>query len=127
MKNLFLIGFLFGFAGAASAQSPAPVHAPTINLEKTPKYPKKIKHTGPVILDARGAFDFATGHIENSVLVRWQDYDAVDEFRKGLLDLDTDLLARKLRISGISPDRQVIVVGKGKLGHGEEGRVAWML
>jgi thiosulfate/3-mercaptopyruvate sulfurtransferase len=40
---------------------------------------------------------------------------------------DPDSIVRRLALKGLSPEKPVIVVGEGLKGHGEEGRVAWML
>jgi len=131
--NLWRVFFIFCFSllwqlsVCADPVILPPVHAPTINLEKTPKYPKKKKASGPVLLDARPTFDFAMGHVKNSMLIRWQDYAQTEEPHKGSLDPDLDFLARKLRVLGISPERDVIVIGNGSKGRAEEGRIAWML
>jgi 3-mercaptopyruvate sulfurtransferase SseA len=106
----------------------APIaRAVTINLEKTKKTMPVKKSILPIILDARPAFAYATSHIPTSVNIRWKDYAQTDAAHLGNLDPDVDLLARKLRINGITPQVPVIVLGSGPSGDGAEGRVAWML
>ena len=97
-----------------------------LNLEKEPAKIKKkpelaSKFSGPVLLDTRPAFEYSTGHYEKSVPIRWEDYAQTESPHKGALDPDSDLLARKLRVLGVMPGREVIVLGKGSQGNGEEG------
>jgi len=70
-----------------------------------------------VIVDARTAFDYSLAHIPSSVHIQWQD----------LRSSDLRALGRRLALKGIDRSSQVLVVGNGKLGRGEEGRVAWTL
>jgi thiosulfate/3-mercaptopyruvate sulfurtransferase len=123
---LFLIMFQ-SWAGSAIAL--------TIELDKPPKISKeaqklkapKPNYSGPVILDTRGAFEYNMGHLRGAQAIRWEDYSQTEYPHKGSLDPDLAMLARKLRVLGISPTREVIVLGKGEKGWGEEGRIAWML
>ena len=82
---------------------------------------------GPVYLDARPPFEYALGHLPNATLIRWQDYSQTQDPHRGALDPDLSLLARKLRFLGINPKRDVIILGEGTKGKGEEGRIGWML
>jgi len=122
----FFLFLYFLQPGGAEDVTPRP-HAPTINLEKTPVYPKTTKKNGPVILDARAPFDYALGHLPGAISIRWQDFSQIQEPHRGGLDPDLNLLSRKLRYLGIDPDREVVVLGAGTIGKGEEGRIAWML
>lgn len=81
----------------------------------------------PVILDVRSPMDFGVGHVPGAVNVQWQDFARSEEGQRGLLPADLFGVARRLALYGISPERPVIVIGWGPMGHGEEGRVAWML
>src|SRR3954469_24444214 len=113
-------------ANAELKPKPTPPHTIEIPLEKPPHYEKKIiKHEGPAILDARETFEFSMGHIREAQPIRWEDYSQNEDPHKGALDLDAKLLARKLRLLGVEPSREVIVLGKGASGHGEEGRIGW--
>jgi thiosulfate/3-mercaptopyruvate sulfurtransferase len=129
MISIFILFFALNLARAGELiVPPVPtIQSPAIPLEKAPVYPKKAKYMGPVLLDARPQFDYALGHLPGAVSIRWQDYSQTQEPHKGGLDPDLNLLSRKLRYLGINPEREVIVLGTGKTGQGEEGRIAWML
>lgn len=99
-----------------------------IKLQKEPKPVKqKLDWTKPAVLDARGSFAYATSHAENTYLARWEDFSLSEESRKGVLDSNFGGAASKLRVLGVHPDREIIVLGQGTKGWGEEGRIAWML
>jgi thiosulfate/3-mercaptopyruvate sulfurtransferase len=123
-----IFALLFFLSLAYGEPTPEPVHAPTIYFEKTPPPPQKTpKPNLPVLLDSRPAFEYAVGHFPNSISIRWQDYSQTQDPHKGALDPDLNLLSRKLRYLGVSPDKEVIVLGSGAKGQGEDGRIAWML
>jgi thiosulfate/3-mercaptopyruvate sulfurtransferase len=129
MNFIFLIGLFLSFFNLYGDEIKVPVvHGPTIYIEKTPPQPQKIpRSTGPILLDARPSFDFAMGHLPQAMNIRSEDYSQTEAAHKGALDPDLDLLSRKLSYLGISPKRDVIVMGGGLKGHGEEGRIGWML
>lgn len=87
----------------------------------------KIMAAKPVILDARSPFEFNLSHVPGAVNVRWEDFSQTDTGRRGLLQTDYFSLARRLSLIGIDPDSKIVVLGKGGLGAGEEGRIAWTL
>ncbi len=78
-----------------------------------------------VVLDARPLFAFSAGHLPVAQPVRWDFFG--QESNRGLLRKDTVGIARELARLGVAPDRHIIVVGLGRGGLGEEGRIAWML
>lgn len=88
---------------------------------------QQILNENPVILDARAPFDFNMAHVPQSVNVRWEDFSQADPHSRGLLDADLFGLARRLSLIGIDPKTSVLILGKGKQGLGEEGRIAWTL
>lgn len=122
--RFFLLCVVFSSALSFSPR----VSALTINLEKTKNTAKKPpSFKTPVILDVRKSFDYSMNHAEGALPINWEDYAQTEDPHKGSLDPDFSLLARRLRVFGIFPGRQVIVYGKGENGGGEEGRIAWML
>lgn len=78
-----------------------------------------------VILDTRPLFAYSSGHLPIAQPIRWDFYGHPQN--PGLLRGDLHGIARELSRVGVAPDRHVLVVGLGKGGLGEEGRVAWML
>lgn len=88
---------------------------------------KNLLKAEAVILDARPAFEFNLSHAPNSVNVRWEDFSQANPMSRGVLEPDHFALARRLALIGVSPETRVIVLGKGKQGAGEEGRIAWTL
>jgi thiosulfate/3-mercaptopyruvate sulfurtransferase len=97
-----------------------PIMGEAFSLEQIRKYQ-------PVILDARSTFDFNLAHVPGAINVHWEDFSQQDPGSRGLLQNDLTALARRLALIGISPDTKVLVLGKGKQGAGEEGRIAWTL
>ena len=85
--------------------------------------PVIVEHT--VVIDARPPFEFALSHLNGSVNLRWEDFAQRTKPFRGLLDRDYFSLASRLATYGISPQTQVVVVGRGLRGEGEEGRLAW--
>ena len=81
----------------------------------------------PVILDVRPAFEFNLAHAPGAINVRWEDFSQSNPKSRGLLQSDLFALARRLSLVGVSPETKVLVLGKGRLGAGEEGRIAWTL
>jgi thiosulfate/3-mercaptopyruvate sulfurtransferase len=128
MRHLPICFVILVFGISVLSDTNGVVHATTIYLEKTPPQPpKKPKSSGPILLDARPAFDYAMGHLPKAQSIRWQDYSQTQDPHKGALDPDYGLLSRKLRFLGVSPEKAVVVLGSGEKGQGEEGRIAWML
>ncbi len=107
-------------------------HIPTKVVSQEPVIPgtmtaEKIMAENPVILDARSPFEFNLAHVPGSINVRWEDFAQQDPRYRGLLQTDLFAIARRLSLIGIDLDSKVVVLGKGKQGNGEEGRVAWTL
>jgi thiosulfate/3-mercaptopyruvate sulfurtransferase len=100
---------------AKESPSPMPLSSEIVVSEKT------------IILDARAPFDFALAHLNGSLNVRPEDFNQQEDALAGLLEKDLFFHARRLARMGISLDSEIVVVGKGVLGRGEEGRVAWTL
>lgn len=103
--------------------SNAPISIPLTKTEKA----KKNSRQEIVVLDARPFFEYSVSHAEKAQPIKWEDYSQNESPNHGLLEPDLNLIARKLRAYGISPESEVVILGKGKSGYGEEGRIAWML
>ncbi|HEX7673649.1 MAG TPA: rhodanese-like domain-containing protein [Bdellovibrio sp.] len=88
---------------------------------------EKIMADNPVILDVRSPFEYNLAHVPGSINVRWEDFSEQSPEYRGLLLSDLWNVARRLSLIGIDPDTKVVVLGKGRQGNGEEGRIAWTL
>jgi thiosulfate/3-mercaptopyruvate sulfurtransferase len=80
-----------------------------------------------VIADARPPFDFSMARVPRSVAINWADYSEAEGSKRGWPQKDLFAAARRLARLGIAPGSKVVVLGNGKEGQGEEGRVAWLL
>jgi thiosulfate/3-mercaptopyruvate sulfurtransferase len=80
-----------------------------------------------VVIDARRPFDFATSRIPRSLSMQWSDFTQPMPAQRGVLQADLFQVARRLARAGVDLDAPVVVVGYGRAGSGEEGRIAWML
>jgi thiosulfate/3-mercaptopyruvate sulfurtransferase len=125
MKYLNLL-FLFMFIACA----PKPTKTGTDNavqpLKNLGKNAAKIE-AATAILDVRPPFEFNLSHIPGSINVAWEDFSRQSPEYRGLLVKDLHPLSRRLALIGIDPQTPVLIVGKGLLGGGEEGRLAWTL
>jgi thiosulfate/3-mercaptopyruvate sulfurtransferase len=88
------------------------------------KKPLKIDES-VVVVDVRSLFEYSLAHLPNSISIQWDDFSRPGALNKGLLSLDLNKEARRLAAKGISPEKKIIIVGKGLKGNGEEGRLAW--
>lgn len=80
-----------------------------------------------VIADARPSFDYSMARVPRSISINWADYSEPEPNQRGWPQKDLFAAARRLARLGIAPDSKVVVLGQGKEGLGEEGRVAWFL
>jgi thiosulfate/3-mercaptopyruvate sulfurtransferase len=78
------------------------------------------------VLDTRGWWAFARGHLPGAVRIDWEDYRE-GRGRTGRLPVQLDALAERLALLGVDDTRPVLVYGDAADGWGEEGRIAWML
>ncbi|HEY8271821.1 MAG TPA: rhodanese-like domain-containing protein [Pseudobdellovibrionaceae bacterium] len=126
MKHLILGVFFSVFFLASCAPKPTKVTSENPIIARKEAQKSKIT-ADTVILDVRAPFEFNLSHIPSSVNVAWEDFARRAPDGRGLLQKDLHPLARRLALIGIDPKTPVLVVGKGLLGKGEEGRVAWTL
>lgn len=106
-----------GINDASQTQAQVPIEEPIVINERT------------VIIDARPAFEYSMAHIPRAINLKWSDFTEPEPepMSRGVLQRDTFAIARRLARLGLTPDSQVVVVGEGTAGQGEEGRLAWML
>jgi thiosulfate/3-mercaptopyruvate sulfurtransferase len=123
---LFLTGFLF-----SCQTSPTKVFSETLPPDKlfgsSEESLKKFLSQKPVVLDAREPLDFSVSHPPGAISVQWREFSQTGGAERGWLLEDDFAAARRLSLWGIDPETPVLVVGYGPKGHGEEGRIAWML
>ncbi|MBX2994813.1 MAG: hypothetical protein KF681_08320 [Bdellovibrionaceae bacterium] len=120
---LFLVaGFL-----VAGCQTP-----PTKTFESKDNFTKKeesvrasVISDKTLLVDARPPFAYALSHASGAVSIQWTDFIEKDAPLEGYLEKDLFFHARRLARLGIGPDTEVLVLGSGRAGNGEEGRLAW--
>ncbi|MBS1969566.1 MAG: ABC transporter ATP-binding protein [Bdellovibrionales bacterium] len=119
----YLLAFLF-LVSCAPKPTKVTSETPVVSRKEV----QKAKVTAnTVILDVRAPMDFNLSHIPGSVNVAWEDFSRRAPDYRGLIEKDLHPIARRLALIGIDPQTPVLIVGKGQLGKGEEGRVAWTL
>lgn len=123
MRLLVLI--VFGLYLAGCAQSPTKVYDQRPVKEVIKNEIAITEET--IFIDARAPFDYTTSHFQGALPLRYEEMSQQEKPFLGLLDLDLFAITRRLARMGIAPDSQIVVVGKGLQGQGEEGRVAWTL
>ena len=91
---------------------------------------------GATVLDARGKLlpfpRLGRDPFPGAIAVDWRAFSAPapapdDRSVRGRLHPEDRILTEKLQTLGISHEIPVVVVGAGKRGWGEEGRIVWML
>ncbi len=78
-----------------------------------------------VILDARPLFEYELGHVTGSYHFPW--FWLAESQLQPTLPKDLEAVSRRMAIMGLDRNTPVVVVGNGRLGRGEEGRLAWTL
>ncbi|MCB0350685.1 MAG: hypothetical protein KDD38_05840 [Bdellovibrionales bacterium] len=125
-----LILSLFTFFVVSCAQKPTKIYQSydvNTNVLQT-KLAKPIRVTdSTVIIDARAPFEYAMSHLPQAVNLQWSDFADTRGPYKGRLKSDLTDSLRRLSLLGISPQSEVVILGSGLKGRGEEGRLAWTL
>lgn len=106
--------------------------APTKMFQQNQLQPKEDLATQPqsqnlVVIDARPAFKFSLGSVPGAINLDWQSFSQRESKNQGYLDQDLFFISRRLASYGIGLNSEVLVLGEGLQGQGEEGRLAWML
>ena len=78
-----------------------------------------------VVVDSRSAFDYSLARVKDSIHLRVSDLGGASLNRAKEADLRE--LVRRLALHGIEPSSEVLVVGPGLKGRGEEGQLALRL
>lgn len=120
----FAILILALFTACAPKPTKIKTESPILSRQEMQK--KKLSDA-TVILDVRAPFEFNLSHIAGAINVAWEDFSRRPPDVRGLIERDLHSITRRLALIGIDKATPVLVVGNGKLGKGEEGRVAWTL
>lgn len=80
-----------------------------------------------ILLDARPSFVTAVAPIRQARTLDWRDFTRRIAPQPNALEGDLFFHTRRLARMGIGPDSQVLILGRGVDGDGEEGRLAWTL
>lgn len=123
MRKLFFLLFIFV---SACQQKQTIVTTENTSVLATEPSIRKLVTANTVIVDARAPFEFGLNHVPGSINMQWQDFSSPGSTNKTHLDRDKFKLARRLALLGIDPETPVLIVGAGKKGEGQEGRLAWM-
>lgn len=78
------------------------------------------------VIDTRSYLSRFKNKIPNGIVLGWEDLSLTDAPFRGKL-LNEDKIQKKLSVLGISPNDWLVVLGDGKSGWGEEGRLVWSL
>lgn len=76
-----------------------------------------------VVLDTRSFMDYSSSHVPESYHLPLESLFSRERGEK----LNSDKLARRLALLGVDQNSQVLVIGYGREGKGEEGFLAWCL
>ncbi len=130
MQRPFLLFLILSLASCASAPTKVYESVPlTRGKPLAPKVPPKkelVISEQTVIIDSRPAFVYALSHLPKSINLSWQEFTETKPPR-GRLVKDLFAKTRRLARIGISPSTPVVIIGEGKVGKSEEGRLAWTL
>ncbi len=122
---LLIVGYGFCLEFMASCTlAPTRLQKSEVILEKKTLLPQQ---QDLIFIDARPRLEYSMGHVPGSISLRWEDFSQTKDPYRGLLDTDYFGLARMLARRGISPEKKVIILGRGPAGQGEDGRLAWTL
>ena len=79
------------------------------------------------VLDTRSAFEHNMFRISGSVRMNWEDFYSKKEGEPYRLRKNLDDDIKRLSLLGLDLNSSLLIVGHGKKGEGEEGKLAWIL
>lgn len=125
-----ILYFIFGlFLVGCQALPETKTYSEKPNFKKTEgQQASKVQiRSETILIDARPSFAYALSHPSGAISLPWADFSQKEEPFRGRLEKDLFFHARRLARMGIGIDAEVLVLGEGSKGAGEEGRVAWTL
>lgn len=120
-RALFFLGIFLGFVGCQSP--PTEIHETSEIIAKSEEELPDLFAPNTVLVDVRIHFEFLLSHISGSVNIRPEDYYQKDH--EELPDPDYEGLARRLALLGISPEKNIIILGRDS--DGSEAKMKWLL
>lgn len=81
-----------------------------------------------LVVDARSSFHYKLFRLAGSIHIRGEDF--FEKNKKGertsRLKVDLHREIQRLALLGVNPNSEILIVGEGKRGQGEEGRLTWI-
>ena len=122
IRGFFILGLFL--LGACQTPGPTKVFEAKENREKGTN---QVIKSQLILVDARPPFLSMMAKPSGALSLQWEDFNQKKSPFEGELEKDLFFHARRLARMGVGPDSEILVLGRGKAGDGEEGRVAWTL
>ena len=107
----------------SGCETPTKIFEADLNVENRTfskiEYGKSVELKRSVIIDVRSQFDYQMSRVPRSFFAYWKDWD-LSGYRGQALEDKKNELQRLLSLKGIDPLIQVVILGKGLSGQGEE-------
>ncbi len=127
---VLFISFLFLLLTMGCQMQPTAVVENDGNLERRSfskiDFKSPIDFKRAVIVDVRSRFDYEMSKLPRSFHVFWKDWD-LSGYTEAALQGKGRALQRQLSLHGVDPLTQVVILGNGLLGQGEEFFMATVL
>ncbi|PJZ44356.1 sulfurtransferase [Leptospira brenneri] len=122
---LFFFSLIFAFFGEQNAGPSVPV---TKQVESPWFLGAELALSLPKykILDTRSSISRLKNKIPGAAVISWEDLARTDAPHKGEL-LELKLVRKTINDLGLKQDENILVLGDGESGWGEEGRIVWSL
>lgn len=78
----------------------------------------------PVIFDVRSLMDYGVSRVPRSINLQWSDLLQPGAPVRGTLT-DDMAMAKRMALWGVEPSSEILIIGYGLNGHGEEGWLGW--
>jgi thiosulfate/3-mercaptopyruvate sulfurtransferase len=103
------------------------VQAVSTDASEVEEVQKLIQANKVSILDTRSSQDFFLSHIPGAHFANPREYMSLKSTTDFYVLDDHESIARRWALLGLDPSRQVIVIGRGLEGQGEQAWWAWLL